>query len=93
MGELIDINKNKPHLRGEAVCLNCNHSWVAITPVGTMEGFECPECGRFGGIYCHPVCLPSKDKQIWQCSCGNVLFAITPDETLCSYCGTAQNFG
>ncbi len=33
-----------PYLHGHAECLNCDHKWIAVWPLGA-DALECPQCG------------------------------------------------
>lgn len=84
MGEVIDILAKQPHLSGGFVCLECKASWTGVAPVGVLH-VECPKCGILKGVVSSTV-LPSAAAQ---CFCGCFHFYVSPDETLCCYCGTA----
>ena len=74
MGEVVDILKNTPHIEGDVTCLNCNHEWQGVAPVGTTS-LECPECKLFKGVF---VSLPVPEI-VYQCACGSKFYFIEPD--------------
>ncbi len=49
MGDVIDINANKPHWEGPVTCSACMHGWRAVAPVGTHV-LECPSCHKMAGV-------------------------------------------
>lgn len=83
-------NKRESHLSGEAVCINCKHSWQVVVPVGTFEELECPNCSTEKGIIKYGV----TPEPTWVCNCGCWLFCISgkTGESLCWQCGTTQIF-
>ena len=86
--KITSIESKRPHLAGEAICLQCRHKWTAVCPVGVAE-MECPECGLFRGVYVYN-CVP--EQEVWSCKCGNYHFAITQKNIVCVYCGISQTF-
>lgn len=77
---------NSPHLSGQAFCLDCQHEWVAVVPIGTLW-LECPSCTLVRGrlkFQCERV------GEQWECGCGNDLFHVTPDGVYCPNCGAWQ---
>ena len=90
MGEIVDINQNKPHMSGPAKCLNCGHKWQAvILKDGYEGGFECSECGQLKGEFVGTF-VP---KEMFKCSCECDLFFLTPDgKTMCPNCGDVKDF-
>lgn len=88
MGELLDINKFKPHLAGKMVCLECKHNWVGVSPLG-ISALECPQCGMIKGVHVG-VCCPDI---AYTCKCGNHHFFIVYEgKALCCYCGEYHEF-
>lgn len=83
MGDVVDLNCQKPHLNGPAICTNCKHEWQAETPVGDHTNLKCPECGLHVGIIGAPV-IPS---EWWECVCGGELFYLTREGARCRTCG------
>lgn len=75
-----------PHLSGPAVCLACQHKWVAVAPVGAVW-LECPACSLERGRYVGQV---SRDGDHWHCNCGNDLFRATQAGMYCPNCGEWQ---
>ncbi|KZZ72362.1 hypothetical protein A3765_28560 [Oleiphilus sp. HI0130] len=82
-GKVVNMTKYRPHLSGNARCLQCSHEWVAVTPIGTTE-LECPECKTLKGVMKGLVA----PQTVWECACGSQLFFIDPQGTMCSMCGS-----
>lgn len=80
---------SEPHGAGEAFCLECDHVWAAVSPIGETR-FECPACHSMKGMWTFEFDPP--EDHAWACNCGNQLFNITPDGTFCPKCGTYQKF-
>lgn len=80
---------SKEHLAGEAKCIACQHSWVAVGYVGTVH-LECPACGLTKGAFMNPI-LRSTEPH-WRCNCGNDLFFITQTGCYCPNCGVRAIF-
>ncbi len=82
------LDEARPHTRGPAKCLGCEHTWQAVIPVG-VDTVECPECHlekgvRYGVVYPTPF---------WECGCGSSYFCINDRlEPVCVLCGLAQVF-
>ena len=72
MGEIVSLaqvrEENAPHLGGEALCIGCRHTWVAVAPVGVWQ-LECPSCGADKGIFRYPVGAGAGDSY-FRCTCG-----------------------
>jgi predicted RNA-binding Zn-ribbon protein involved in translation (DUF1610 family) len=79
-----------PHGSGEAFCMQCNHQWVAVAPVGETR-FECPECHAHKGMYKYEF-VPPKGSLVRECNCGNQLFYIRPEGHMCPNCGIYQSY-
>ena len=91
MGDVIDINDKKPHIAGTARCLACKHEWQVVALVGTVEGFECPNCGLEKGVYMN-LCFPN-NARVWSCRCGNSHFLVVETgDICCAYCALTQKF-
>ena len=45
---IVSLDENRPHAAGPVVCGRCQHSWVAVRPVGVIW-CECPKCGAMFG--------------------------------------------
>jgi hypothetical protein len=86
MGNVVDINTNKPHMQGPVKCLSCKHTWQGVSLLGMYDSLECPECGLHKGEYTHNVCPPDGEAT-WVCSCGNDLFFVREDCIQCRLCG------
>lgn len=78
------------HGVGEAFCLSCDHSWVAVVETGT-ECFECPGCHRHTGRFKFEF-APTEGQLVRTCRCGNQLFYLTPDGHMCASCGLFQAY-
>lgn len=83
-----DPSDNVQHGAGEAFCIACDHSWVAVAPTGTLA-LECPECGAMKGHWKFEF-MPSVGQEVRECNCGNQLFYLTPVGHLCANCGIYQ---
>lgn len=88
VAEIIDIFAKQPHLSGEALCLHCQHEWIAVSPIGTLA-LECPGCKLVKGVY-KGLCTPDI---LWECQCGCKHFFISEEAAMCCHCGIEQNFG
>lgn len=91
MSEVVSLSeareKRQPHVSGEAVCLDCRHTWVAVVPLGVIW-MECPSCSlQRGRFKFQHVC--GKERH-WVCHCGNDLFHVTTERTYCPNCGQDQ---
>lgn len=80
----------EPHGSGEAFCIGCSHTWVAVAPVGTVD-LQCPKCLCHKGKWKFEF-FPSEGQMVRVCNCGNQLFYLTPDGHLCANCGTYQEY-
>ena len=83
MSNVVSFDDYKPHLSGQAMCLQCKYRWVSVAPVGTVE-LECPECHTWKGSF---EGLTSPD-EVWQCDCGNQHFYLSNAGACCAKCGT-----
>lgn len=87
---IVNLQDYKPHLSGEAICLQCENKWIASAPIGIAEGLECPECHTFKGVF---LGLCSTNDYHWRCTCGCFIFSITESKGIyCLKCGTVQEF-
>ncbi len=75
---------------GEAFCLACNHTWIAVAPTGSLA-FECPACHTMKGKWKFEF-FPGEDTMVRVCNCGNQLFYLTPDGHMCANCGVYQAY-
>lgn len=87
MGELIELDEKRPHLAGEAHCIQCGKEWAFVAPIGTVF-LECPDCHVEKGIQKGFV---ERAGPHWSCNCGNQFFHVTPDGIYCCLCGAWQN--
>lgn len=89
MSNVVLFERKVPHASGDAFCMQCNHTWVAVAPTGTTE-LECPACHTHKGRFKF-ACAPSEAK-VWTCRCDNQLFNITEAGMFCPNCGHYQEF-
>ena len=75
---------------GDAFCIQCGHSWIAIAPTGTTE-LECPSCKTMKGLFKFQF-MPKEGTLIRVCNCGNMLFYLTPEGHMCANCGIYQQY-
>lgn len=78
-----DLDARRPHLRGPARCLACQHHWEAIAPEGQIVSLECPQCDLFQGVFEGIVSPPTR----FVCHCGCDIYFILPDCCQCVRCG------
>lgn len=81
---------DQPHCTGEAVCMQCGYTWVAVAPAGTTR-LECPVCYTEKGLWKFEF-APAVGELVRECNCGNQLFYLTPEGHLCANCGTYQEY-
>jgi len=86
MGSVTNIEEARPHISGDALCLQCGHKWHAVAPIGTVE-LECSECKTWKGAF-EGFTAPDT---VWECNCGNQHFYIDPDGAMCAKCGLIHN--
>lgn len=96
MTKIVDFSKAKqerePHATGEAFCVMCNHTWVAVVPhTGDPDQrFECPSCHCMAGRFKFE--FGPTEGQLYTCNCGNQLFNITDKYRLyCPRCARQTN--
>ena len=83
IGEVVDITSRMPHTSGQVKCMNCQHEWVAVAPVGTTV-FDCPKCSACKGVFMG-FALP---EEFFMCRrCTGYLFALTRTGEICVSCG------
>lgn len=92
MSNILPFERQRPEQTGagEAFCIACDHSWVAVAPTGTTT-FECPVCHTMKGKWKFEF-APSDGQLARTCNCGNQLFYLTPDGHLCANCGIYQSY-
>lgn len=49
MSDVITLDDHRPHEAGPVICARCQHSWVAVRPIGAT-GLECPKCEAQAGM-------------------------------------------
>jgi hypothetical protein len=77
-------SKTEAELSGPARCMECRHKWAAVAPAGTVI-LECPACSMMKGAWVGAIISERSD--IWQCKCGNDLFAVYRIGIMCARCG------
>jgi len=92
-GKIVKLSDAKPdpHLVGKAKCLSCGKKWMAVSPVGVVEGLECPKCHLPKGVMVN-LCGAEEGSLVWTCHCGCDVFFLTPLFARCLGCGTAQSW-
>jgi len=88
MGDVVDLDSQRPHLQGQARCGGCQHKWQAVVPVGTVTHLECPACHRTLGVMTQHVLRGDDDSWHWVCKCGCDMFHIHEQGTYCASCGS-----
>jgi hypothetical protein len=68
--------------------LACKHEWIVVAPVGKFDGFECPKCGLYKGVFMG-TCSP---EVAWTCNCGCNIFMLSPEGIICINCGEYQTW-
>lgn len=90
MGDVIDFERvryrRRSHLSGMAKCGACQHSWVAVVPLGTTA-MECPNCQRYMGFMTGHV---QRGGVELTCNCNCSYFKIDPKGAYCISCGVYQ---
>ena len=85
MDNILEFKRKEEHISGNAMCIICEHKWVAAAPVGT-QALECPACHTMKGVFTQLVSRSNEDHL--QCgSCGGEFYAITPNGPYCINCG------
>lgn len=67
---VVSLDENRPHVSGPVVCTRCEHSWVAVRPVGVIF-LECPKCGAHRGTS-FMMMLAAADQILGDECCGQV---------------------
>lgn len=70
MADIVDLDAQRPHVAGPAMCLRCEHEWVAVRPLGVVV-LECPKCGAERG-YNFSNILGAIGPELGQECCGQV---------------------
>ena len=81
---IINLSDHRPHISGEAKCMECMHEWAAIAPIGT-SWLECPSCRLTKGVMKYPAIR--SEHLHYECNCGNDLFYRTDKGDYCPKCG------
>ena len=80
---IVDFKEsNQPRLRGDAKCIACKHTWVAVVPAGVFE-FECPKCELMKGVF-NKIADP--DEEILECNCGCDFWMLSSSGAYCANC-------
>lgn len=83
------IKDNDHHLSGEAVCLECQHRWTAVVPVG-VDYMDCPNCGTNKGVWHYRTA--AVDDTRWVCTCGGDAHYVLPEQRCqCIRCGLVRH--
>lgn len=98
MADIIHLHPTKDtndrHASGEAFCLACKHTWVAVAPL-PVHGLECPSCLAKRGQMKYEMGTPAGEKA-YTCNCGSYYFYIQVMGKLpcilCADCGTEHRF-
>lgn len=82
----LDNHRKWPHLSGDAHCLDCNHTWLAVAPVERdSEWLECPYCRCCRGRFKYNVQMSELQ---YECPCGSQIFSVDQSNAIyCPYCG------
>ena len=67
MGDLVELDAQRPHLAGPARCCGCGHRWVSVVDArADLQTLECPGCSQpEGQLLCgeeceEPACAPHR---------------------------------
>lgn len=82
--------ERSPHTAGRAKCLACGNEETVVAPVGTTE-MECAACGMMRSVWMHPF-VPEDGTELWMCSCGSQVFALTRRQIFCCGCGSEHEW-
>lgn len=92
MTNVVDLNarrlKQAGYISGQAKCLDCHHTWEAVTPIGTVDGLECPKCTLQKGILVGLSCR--HEEPHFTCDCGNQYWFVLQGGVYCPCCGLAH---
>lgn len=84
-GDVVELDSYRPHLSGEARCLECSHTWVAVAPVGTVMLY-CPNCKTDKGVLRYRT--EKESGLVWRCNCGcDVFMLYDVGAPMCVRCG------
>lgn len=51
MGDIVDINENKPHFIAELMCVRCTNRWIGVVPEELwLKELVCPKCSVRGAV-------------------------------------------
>lgn len=92
MGEVVDIGQAKRGwATGPAVCLSCDHKWIATAPAGRCI-LECPECHLYKAVR-QGLYEPRPEDLVWTCQtpeCEGQLFWAMEHALMCIRCGACR---
>lgn len=89
-GQQVADDTGVQHGSGEAFCIACSNTWVAVAPTGSVS-LDCPACGSHKGKWKFEF-YPSEQQMVRTCACENQLFYLTPDGHMCANCGIYQSY-
>lgn len=61
--------ERQPHWGGPVRCMGCQHEWIGVGPMGTIDSLECPECHLPKGVIKH-LFGPPEGALGFACNCG-----------------------
>lgn len=91
MADILEFKRKEEHVSGSAVCILCDHKWVAVAEVGTAA-LECPACHTMKGVFTQLIGRQTEDHLQCGC-CGSEFYAITPKGAYCVNCGKYAKIG
>ena len=51
MSNVIDFEKQLPHVANEVICIACHHRYIAVAPSKIwLKDYKCGECQKIGTI-------------------------------------------
>ena len=83
MSNVISLAEHRPHVSGNAKCLQCGHEWHAVAPLGVNQ-LQCPSCELDKGVFCGTA---NRGGLHYQCSCGCMHMFLHVDGVYCANCG------
>lgn len=86
--DVIALRDYRPYAKGEAICLDCKHTWHHEDDIGA-QSFDCPSCGSGRGVWHYPFSA-NVGEQIFSCNCGSEYFFITTTAVKCAKCGVTH---
>lgn len=83
--EIDENNPNAQHVSGNARCLLCKCTWVAVAEVG-VSTLQCPNCGFRTGMF-NDLVAPAIGTEVLTCDCGCENFWVLKTGYMCYKCG------